>query len=656
MDVVQVFVRVVVAIVVAAVFVAILSGVSRRILGVPVGRIRAAAAAIVASGAELGFESQVVWRQASNGVALIPVQVGILFLVALAFLVLAELALPAGSLPRPDRWLAAARASWARTRRYSQITRIAARHNLIAFPRRKRQVGDLHAFDAGQARELRLALQEAGVTFVKLGQVLSTRADLLPAEYIDELSRLQQHVAPLPWTAVRAVLAAELGTAPEEVFAEIDEEPLAAASIGQVHRARLHGGAEVVVKIQRPGIGPIIERDLDIAGRLARTLQTGTDWGRSLGTVALAEGFADAIREELDYRIEARNAVDMAAAAGEDGIAIPRIHAALSTRRVLVMDLMPGVTLSALARGSAPVGSWPVERREGDAKALFTDILRQVLVDGVFHADPHPGNIMLLTDGRLALLDFGSVGRLGPDLRAGLEATLMAVDNTDPQALGDALLTILRRPESLDEPALHRDLGRFIAAHLAPGATADMAMFTTLLRILTGHRLAVPAEIATAFRTLAVIDGTLRTLAPAFDMVGQSRTFAAAQVRARLAPANLGKGAVDEAIAALPHLRRLPRQIDQLAEALTDGRISVRIRTLADPHDRAVITGIVHMVVLAFLAGTSGLAATVLLTSAGGPPVTGALGLYQLFGYLLTIVSAILTLRVVLDIFRSHPD
>ena len=205
------------------------------------------------------------------------------------------------------------------------------------------------------------------------------------------------------------------------------------------------------------------------------------------------------------------------------------------------------------------------------------------MLEGTFHADPHPGNVLLLADGRLGLLDFGSVGRIDAGLRTALQRLLLALDLGDPAGLADALLEVVERPGELDEPRLERMLDRFLARHTGPGITPDVTMFTDLFRIVSEHGLAVPPEIAAVFRALATMEGTLTQLAPGFDIVAEARRFAGEQLTAQFSPDVLRKTAADELIALLPTLRRLPRRIDRIGGALEAGRLSVNVRLLADP-------------------------------------------------------------------------
>ena len=481
--------------------------------------------------------------------------------------------------------------------------------------------------------------------------MLSTRRDLLPAEFTGELSRLQDDAAGVPWPEIEQVLRSELGAEVSELFASFDREPIAAASIAQVHAATLMSGARVVVKVRRPDVSQTVDRDLDITGRLAARLERSTSWGRAVGAAGLAAGFAAALREELDLPVEARNMTSVAAASdsrGSDGIAIPVPYQPLCTARVLVMERLDGRPLATIDP-STPAGG-----RAALARSLLDCLLRQVMLEGTCHADPHPGNVLLLADGRLGLLDFGSVGRIDAGLRTALQRLLLALDRADPAGLADALLEVVERPGELDEPRLERMLGRFLARHAGPGITPDVTMFTDLFRIVSEHGLAVPPEIAAVFRALATMEGTLTQLAPGFDIVAQARRFAGEQLTAQFSPDVLRKTAADELIALLPALRRLPRRIDRLGGALEAGRLSVNVRLLADPADRRYLTGLLHQVILVALAATSGVMAVLMLGLHGGPAITKTVTLYAFFGYCLLVIAAILALRVLVLVFR--PD
>jgi len=392
----------------------------------------------------------------------------------------------------------------------------------------------------------------------------------------------------------------------------------------------------------------VVDQDLDIIIRLAVRLQRGTNWGRAVGAVELSHGFADALREELDLRIEARNMTAVAAAAAKRtaSVRVPVPYLPLCGEKVLVMEFLDGCPLAAAAM--------PADARAALARGLLDALLCQVLLDGTFHADPHPGNVLLLTDGTLGLLDFGSVGRIDAGLRAALQRLLLALDRGDPAALTDALLDVVERPGELDELRLERALGRFAARHVAAGITPDVRMFTDLFRIIADHGLAVPPEIAAVFRALATMEGTLTQLAPGFDIVTEARRFAAEQLAGQFSPDALRQTARDELASLLPMLRRLPRRIDRIAGALETGRLSHNVRFLADPSDRRYVTGLLHQVLLAFLAAAAGIMAVMMLGLHGGPRVTPAVTLYAFFGYCLLVVAAILAVRVLVLVFR--PD
>ena len=629
----------------------------RRLLGMRLSPLRTVLAALIVVFSASPIITAIAGSSVSSkhpgllpGLWFVFLGVVIAMLVGMIFLVIAEALAPSGSLPGPLYVLRGTRRMGSRARRYSQITRILARHGLIPYLRGGRR-SELATADgrARLARSLRLALEDGGVTFIKLGQVLSTRRDLLPPEFVSELSRLTDDAPTVPWADVRQVLEESLAAPVGETFASIDEKPLAAASIAQVHAATLPSGERVVVKIRRPGVTAVVAADLDIVERLATRLERGTRWGRSVGAIALAQGFASALREELDLRIEARNmaAVVSAAAARDEGVCMPEPCEPYCGEQVLVMQYLDGHPLLTAAPGLPP------ESRQALARGLLDALLGQVMLDGIFHADPHPGNILLLRDGCLGLLDWGSVGRLDAGLRGALQRLLLALDRGDPVMVTDALLDVVDRPEELDEARLERALGRFLARHFAAGVTPEVRMFTDLFRLVADYGLAVPAEIAAVFRALATVEGTLTQVAPGFDIVAEARRFGGEQFAAQLRPEAIRKTAADELAALMPLLRRLPRRVDRIGSALEAGRLTVSVRLLADPSDRRYLTGLVHQVLLAFLAAATGIMAVLMIGLRGGPALSHSVSLYSFFGYCLLVIAAILALRVLVQVFRS---
>jgi ubiquinone biosynthesis protein len=573
-------------------------------------------------------------KHVGPALAFIGLGVASALLLAMAILVTWQALLPAGTVPSPLTWPRRLRSYARRTRRYWQIMVIFTRAGLGPLFR----TGEV-TLSGSLARSLSSALDRSGVVFVKFGQALSTRRDLLPPEFTAELGRLQDRVSPLPWAAIEQVLREENLL---DSFAEIDHEPLASASIAQVHAARLRTGERVVIKVRRPDVAGLVDRDLDIIGRLARRLEQRTGWARTLGVAALADGFATALREELDFRVEAQN---LAAVCPSDGVLIPKAFDDLSTGRVLVMERLDGVAIS-------QVRDFGGADRQRLARDLLATMLRQIVVDGVFHADPHPGNILFLSGGRLGLIDFGSVGRLDSELRASLQRLLLALDRRDPVALTDALLEVTARPDELDQQALERALGSLLVRLRGAGAT----MFADLFRIVARYELSVPPEFAAVFRALSTLEGGLTLLAPGFDIVAEAEQFGRgmiSQQASSLKAESLKEAAADEMMSLLPMLRRLPRRLDRISAAAEGGRLGLNVRLLADERERRLINAWLQQLVVTVLAATAGLMAVVLLAIKGGPVMTSAVTLYQFLGYCLLVICSLLALRALAAVFTS---
>jgi ubiquinone biosynthesis protein len=622
-----------------AVFVIALA--ARQLLGLQGGLIRALLCAVLGlavGGSLLGPRLQT----GAETAALFPVMVGVQLLTTALALLVIDAIVPRRS---PIAWVEDAQHRIARARRYAEVSNIARRNGLVRQVRVRPRFGD-HERNAAFARSLRRTLEEAGVSFVKLGQLMSTRDDLLPPEFIAELRSLQDEVVPVPWTPVRELLAAQLGAPVDEVFTQFEQKPLAAASIGQVHRATLPSGEQVVVKVQRPGITTIVDRDLDIALRAAASLEQRAAWARDLGAVELAQGFAAALREELDFRVEARNLTTITASSAlhrsSDRVRLPHLHGEFTTQRILVMEFLDGVPLG---RADAVIAERGLDRIEL-ARTLLRCLLRQIMVDGVFHADPHPGNILVLADGQLALLDFGSVGHLDTQLQGALQSLLLAIDQRDPAALRDALLEITDDSPDIDAQSLERSLGRLMARNLSPGLTPDAEAFADLFRIVSRYGVTVPPEIEVVFKTLASLQGTLARLAPGFDIIRESQRFSDTQITAQLAPVDLKDAAIKEVLELVPLLRRLPRRFDRITAAIEHGQLSANVRLLADPRDQEVVSGYLHQALVCVLAATTGIMAALLLASQGGPLISQGVRLYAVFGYNLLVISAVLAIRV----------
>ena len=485
--------------------------------------------------------------------------------------------------------------------------------------------------------------------FVKLGQMLSTRPDVVSPAVAQELARLQEHASPADPEVVRALVEQEMGRPVAEVFAEFDREPVAAASIAQAHQATLPGGEQVIVKVQRPGIAEAIDIDLSILCRLARRIEARTTWGASYRVSELAAEFAANLRLELDFAAEARNITEMAAGLEDvPEIHIPAVFGELSTPRVLVMEKLEGVSVANTGR-LQQLGADPHKL----ADVLLRSTLRVMMLGERFHADPHPGNVWLLDNGRLGLLDFGSTGQLDALEQASVADMLIAIHRRDPAQLRDAVLEVATVRQPVDERGLERALARFISRHLGPGTVPTAAMLIELLQIFLTLGIAMPPTTSLLFRTLATLEGTLRTLCPGYPLVQASEDFAAELVQERMSPATWQQAAHDELADAMPLLRRAPRHLDHIATIIERGETRARLSLFSDEQDVRAVTNLVNRVVLALLGGVIGLISVALLAVPGGPQVTRSTSLYDVFGYLGLFLATVLMLRTLITVIRD---
>ncbi len=475
-------------------------------------------------------------------------------------------------IPRPIR---AIRERIAVSRRLAQIARIARRKGLIG----RRLASRAELVSPETARALRETLEESGGMLVKFGQIASTRDDLLPRVVTEELAQLRSSVPGLPFATVCAVIEAELGAPLDELFLTVDPESLAAASIGVTHRAVLRDGRRVIVKVQRPGI----EESVAVDGRVlvggARSLERKSASARRVGVVGLARELVAGITEELDFTHEASNNAAMRATRASDaGVAFPEILADLTSRRVLVMDEVVGAPIS----DQAAVDATGVPRREL-AGRLLDSFLGQILTDGVYHADPHPGNVLIDPDGTLWFIDFGAVGSIDPVTLEGLQQLALGFNLRDPAILARAVRRIAGPAgENIDITSLEFDIGVVLTD--VQGGGFDPAAISEIIRVLNRHGVAAPPALTILARAVLTFDGTLRSLDPDFRMgpAAQARMGRLVE-QAELHPRDQ---LARELVRALPVLRSMPHITEDIALQARSGRLTLRIERFsgADGH------------------------------------------------------------------------
>jgi ubiquinone biosynthesis protein len=432
------------------------------------------------------------------------------------------------------------------------------------------------AINRGEPERLRLAFERLGTTFIKLGQMLSTRPDLLPPDYIAELSKLQDDAPKVPYDQIAAIIETEFGKPPEEVFASFDPDPRGAGSVAQVHSAVLADGAHVVVKVRRPGIEHQVDQDLAILGQLARFAATNTEFGKTHNIEGLVDEFGFTLRNELDFTREGQNAERIAAQfKGDPSLHVPTIFWPLSTHQVLTMEEVQGIKIDDLdALDAAGVD------RVVLAKRCANLALVQVFDFGFFHADPHPGNFFISGDGVIGLIDYGMVGRLGDRLRASLLRLSMAVTRHDSERVIDELLDMGAARNAVDRHALARDLDQTFARYdgLPLGSMSAAQIFRDIMAIAQRHVLALPSELVVLARVIAMDEGMGAHLDPNFNLIEFAKPYFKRFWLKNHSFQATAERAKESVIDLADYMADLPERLVRLSGMVERGEISVSSR------------------------------------------------------------------------------
>ena len=490
----------------------------------------------------------------------------------------------------------------------------------------------------GHEERIRLALQELGTTFIKLGQMLSTRPELVGPSLATELGKLQAAAPADPADVVRHTIEAELGKPVEELFEEFSPEALASASIAQVHRARLRGGQVVAVKVQHDGIEEKIHRDLDLMRGLAAFAQKHAPTHQKYRPVNTVREFRQTLLRELDLRAERRNLEEFARRfAGDPGVRFPRAYPELSGRRVLTMELLEGVLGCDVGKAAPGMDLPAFARRAG------TMYLDMIFRDGFFHADPHPGNYVVLPGDVVGVLDCGMVGRLDEGLREDFEGTLRAVSERDVEEMTERVIHLGAPPPDLDRDALRSDLTEFVAQNASrPVKELDLsAALREMFEIIARYRIVLPRNASLLLRTLMVLEGSARRLDPAFSLMDLITDY-----QARSGGLKPGRWLRDARRAARGYdrlLRQFPQDLADILDRFRAGKLEVK-------HEHRHLQESVHRLVRGLLTASLLLSAALLLGRSDETLWRTALGLVCL------VLAAFLGVRLFLSIKAAEGD
>ncbi len=530
---------------------------------------------------------------------------------------------------------------------FDQVLEMLGLADVVARSRRlfSRNIPDIARFSA--AERMRLALEELGPTFVKLGQILSTRPDVIPHDFVREFEKLQDDVPSFAFEEVLAQIASELGGPAERFYAEIDPVPLAAASIAQVHRARLKSGEDVVIKVRRPGIVEMVESDISALMALAGLAERHVSGSELYDPVGVVREFARTIRREMDFSREAHTIEKF-----RDNFIktpwmyFPRVYWEQTSRAILTMEYVAGVKASDRQKLSENgLDGTLIARRGADA------FLEMVLNHGFFHGDLHPGNVMILPDNVICLLDYGIVGRLDEELKTFLTDILSAIVNRDMDEVVSLLLFAGDISDSLDNRALKRDLLHFIDSYYEiPLKEVEVGrMLMEFIEIITLYSIRIPPDLMLLAKSLVLIEGMGRALDPVFDMVAHLRPFIVKALHQKFSPLYISRD-INQILSSYLNLaRNIPRDLKEIINRINRNKFKIDLEhrgldKFTAEFDRSINRLSTSMILAAMIIGSS-----IVLQTDKGPKVMD----FPVFAFIGYTVAGLVGLWLVYAIIRS---
>jgi ubiquinone biosynthesis protein len=487
-------------------------------------------------------------------------------------------------------------------RRYQQIGRILTRYGFghvltqlgigraIAPGLERLRFSSVDILRATPPERMRMVIEELGPSFIKLGQIASTRSDIIPADLVRELEKLQDTVPPTPFPLIQEQVEKELKKPLAEVFPVFEEVPVASASLGQVHFATLQGGEEVAVKVFRPGVDKVIETDLDILLELATVAEKRTEWGKYYGVLSLAQEFAETLRNEQNYEQEGHN-IDRYRQmfAGEDSVRVPKVYWEPTTRRILTMERMQGIKITNVNA---------LEAASLDCKAVARNniriLLQAVLHYGFFHADPHAGNFVVLPDGAIGMMDFGIMGQLDPVERQWLVQLFVGLFRQDTDRVVDAMSELGIATRAADKRNLARDLDRLRLRYygLELEQIRARSFVEDLMGLAFANRLKMPSDLVLVFKTIAMLEGISLQLDPEINVFSEVEPYVRDALLELESPLTRLKEAAQQMQESAEAMMRLPKQMQRILEQWEagEGNLSMNLRGLDEP-TRRMTTG-----------------------------------------------------------------